>query len=86
MGSSLRRLGIWLFYVGLAAFAGIFIIVMFNGTWPIFLSPVKILFSTLSNYVGGWALIVEGWLFLGPGILLVKFGDALLKKQDRQRK
>lgn len=85
MGGLVRRLGGWLFYAGIAAFAGIFIIVMINGTWPALLYPVKALFATLNDWVGGFAIIVEGWLFLGPGLLLIWLGKAMERKEKEQR-
>ena len=82
MGKNIRRLGAAPFYVGLASFAGIFIVVMLNGTWPAILHPVKALFSTLNDYVGGWAIIIEGWLFLGPGLFLIWLGNEIQRKQN----
>jgi hypothetical protein len=81
MASILKRIGMVLFYVGLATLAGIFVIVVVNGTWPGFLKPAQWLFSAVSGYVGDFAIVVQGLLFLGPGILLFKAGEAM----ERQR-
>lgn len=49
MGALAKRIGGAVFWAGAAAFAGIFLIVMFNGTWPGFLKPVQSLFATLTH-------------------------------------
>ena len=76
-GKLLRQAGRALFYLGLAALAGIFIIVLVNSTWPAFLKPVQTLFAALTDIVGGFAFVIEGLIFLGPGLALVKLGEAL---------
>jgi hypothetical protein len=77
LGGVIRALGGALFYVGVAAIVGIFLVVLLNRHWPTFLKPVQHLFAGLSHYIGGWAFPVEIFIFIGPGLVLIRLGDAL---------
>jgi len=70
----LERIGNWLIIIGAAALAGIFATVIINGSWPEVLRPVQGLFAFLGDWLGDAALVVEGLLFLGPGLALKYFG------------
>jgi hypothetical protein len=80
VGLALEKAGGVLAIVGAAALGGIFMVVLVNGTWPTFFSPIRSVFTAIGNSVGNWALVIEGWLFVGPGLLLRALGAKLRDK------
>jgi hypothetical protein len=82
-GRELTRIGYGLAAIGLILFVGIFVIVLANGSWPQFLEPVRARFAIISDFVGGFALIVEGAIFVGPGILIAWLGQHLAGRHRR---
>jgi hypothetical protein len=69
-----ERAGVALAVLGAISLGGIFLIVLSNGSWPDFLSPIKDLFRTLGDHIGDWALIVEFWIFVLPGLVVYGLG------------
>lgn len=77
MGEAIQKLGIALACIGGICFASIFIVVIANGSWPNFLEPVRSRFELIDDFVGGFAFIVELFLFVGPGLLIAAVGEKL---------
>lgn len=77
LGSALTKIGTVLAVAGGLCFAGIFLIVLLNGSWPDFLEPVRSRYEMLGNMTGGFAFIIELIVFVGPGLALVAFGENL---------
>jgi len=73
----LERAGRHLMLVGVASIAGIFLIVLVNGTWPEFLIPVKDRASLIADLVGDFVIVVWGLVFVGPGFLVQSLGQWL---------
>jgi hypothetical protein len=73
-GYALEKIGLGLLYIGGASFVGVFAIVLLNGRWSDFLSPIRDLFGFLSSWAGNFAFIIELWLFIGPGLALYWIG------------
>lgn len=84
LGSFLERAGGLFAIVGAAGLALIFAVVIVNGSWPAFLAPVRELFSALGNTIGGAALVVEGLMFIGPGLALQAIGRKLQHRQKER--
>ena len=78
--SAIERIGQALAVLGGVTFAGIFLIVLVNGTWPAFLHPVQHRFALASDFFGSYAFIVELMIFVGPGLLLAFIGQKLRKE------
>lgn len=83
VGRLLRFAGFALFLAGVAALANVFLIVLVNGRWPEFLTPVRTLFGGVAHYVGDWAIVVGAWIFIGPGLALIAAGEALERARSR---
>jgi hypothetical protein len=79
-----QRFGAYLGIVGALALAGIFVVVMLNGRWPEFLYPVRSVFGAISGVVGDAAIVVEAWLFVGPGALIYFWGKRLGERKPRR--
>jgi hypothetical protein len=80
----LERIGGWLIIIGFAAFAGVFLVVIVNATWPEFLRPVQSLYAGISDIFGSVAIIIEAWLFVGPGFLIKYIGTRQRKSALRK--
>ena len=77
LGAILEKLGTALAAIGGICFAGIFLIVLLNGTWPEFLEPVRNCYAAISDLVGSLAFLVELVIFVGPGLLVALAGQSL---------
>jgi len=73
----LERLGQALAILGGAVLALVIVAVIINGRWPHFLEPVRSRFELISGLLGGYAIIVEGLCFVGPGLLIAWVGGYL---------
>lgn len=79
-----QQIGAYLGMAGGAIFVGIFVIVLLNGGWPNFLKPIPNLYATISDWTGDAAILIEMWLFIGPGALLYFRGKALSDRKPSQ--
>lgn len=77
LGATLEKVGTTLAVLGGLCFAGIFLIVIVNGTWPDFLEPVRRRYGMISDFAGGFAFVIELFLFIGPGLLIAALGQKL---------
>jgi hypothetical protein len=80
LGNFLDFIGKALFAIGALLFAGIFLVVLINGKWPLFLEPVRSRFSLASDFLGPFTFIVEAIIFVGPGLLLRWIGQRILQE------
>ena len=81
----IQQMGAYLGIAGGALLASIFALVLANGRWPDFLKPVQNLFGIIAEVAGDFALILEIWLFIGPGVLLYYWGKHLSEKRQRRQ-
>ena len=77
LGRLVERIGGLLIFAGVAMLAGIFLVVLLFGQWPDFLEPIQSLFGSIGSTVGGFAFVVEVWIFVGPGLLVFWIGRRL---------
>jgi hypothetical protein len=78
----IERAGGILVIIGGASFAAIALCVLVNGTWPQALKPVQHTFAFLSDWIGEWALAIEIWAFIGPGMLLMWMGSKIRERHE----
>lgn len=76
---TIERIGQLLAILGGVTLAGIFLVVLVNGTWPAFLRPVQQRFALASDFFGSAAFIVELLVFVGPGLLISYLGQRFRK-------
>ena len=81
LGKLLERLGQIMIALGAMSFAAIFIIVMINGKWPVFLQPIRLRFQMASEWAGSFAFIIEIFFFIGPGLAISWLGEKLKKSK-----
>ena len=80
----IQQIGAYMGITGGAIFVGIFVVVLLNGGWPNFLKPIQNLYDAISDWTGDAAIVIEMWLFIGPGALLYYWGKALSERKRRQ--
>lgn len=73
----IQQFGAYLGMAGGAVFIGIFVIVLLNGCWPDFLKLIQNLYGVISDWTGEAAIVIEMWLFIGPGALIYYWGKSL---------
>lgn len=78
-GAIVEKAGTYLMLAGAACIAGIFLIVLVNGTWPDFLAPIQDRARLISDVVGNLVILVWTIVFFGPGYLVQLFGQWLQK-------
>ena len=79
-----QQIGAYLGIAGGAIFVGIFLVVLLNGGWPDFLEPIQNLYGFVSSWIGDAAIVVEAWIFIGPGALLYYLGKSLGERKPRR--
>ncbi len=77
--NAIEQLGIILAWLGGLAYAGIFVIVLLNGSWPVFLRPVQARFALASELLGSFSFVLQALIFVGPGLLVNYVGQRLRK-------
>jgi hypothetical protein len=63
----------------------IFLTVLLNGHWPDFLRPVQLMFQTISSVFGSFALVLEVWIFIGPGAVIYLVGQKLAERRSQRK-
>jgi hypothetical protein len=76
-GARLEKLGTITAALGGLALAAIFAAVIVNGSWPPSLHLIRDLFARIGDAVGDAAIVAEGLLFVGPGLLVRRIGSSL---------
>ncbi|MEP7316581.1 MAG: hypothetical protein ABI667_07780 [Sphingomicrobium sp.] len=71
-----------MFYIGIATFIAVLLVGLFDGNWPEFLTPLNAVDDAIYGVAGNFALVIEGALFISPGLLLARLGEALKRKAD----
>jgi len=61
--------------------AAIFLVVLINGQWPEFLSPIQNAARGISDFIGGLVWLVWVAVFIGPGFLVHSLGEILASKR-----
>lgn len=68
--------------IGGLIFVSILIVVLFNGSWPDFLEPVRSRFGIINSFLGPFTFIAELAVFLGPGWIVFWLGQQM-KQQNK---
>lgn len=81
--NSIEKVGSYLAIFGATSLACIFVAVMLNGGWPDSFAPIRALFRLLGDTIGDAAIVVEGLIFIGPGLLVRALGTKIREKNER---